>query len=112
MRFKEYLKLEEQLPGGLTRGTAPFDIKKKKDLPSLEKSEKDLFNHANKVMRKLGLFQRIRSVKLTAPNKIEITVPTRTGFILDDKLAALLGKDPFFKALTFGKDESIFIFSR
>ena len=104
MRFKEYLELKEQ-------DGESIDIKKKPAIP-LEKSEKDLINHVNKVMKKLGLFQRIRSAKLTAPNRIVVTVPTRTGFILDDKLAALLGKDPFFKSLTFGKDESIFSFAR
>ena len=113
MRFKEYL--EEQLPGGETRGTAPFDIPKK-DLKDpaipLEKSEKELLAHVMKVMKRMGLFQKITSARLTEPNVIMVTIPVKLTFILDDKLATLLGKDPFFKAVVFGKKEAVFTFAR
>ncbi len=115
MRFKEFLKLEEQLPGGESRRTAPFDIPKK-DLKDpaipLEKSEKELLAHVSKLMKKMGLFQRIKSVRVTEADVIMITVPVRTGFILDTRIAALLGKDRFFKTVVIGKQDAVFSFAR
>jgi len=112
MRFKEYLKLAEQ--AGESKRTAPFTIPKK-DLKDpaipLEKSEKELLAHVMKLMKKIGLFQKIKSARLTGADVIMVTIPVRTEFILDTRMAALLGKDPFFKTVVIGKKEAVFAFT-
>ena len=86
------------------------EVKKDPAVP-LNKSEKDLLKHVSQVMKKLGLFQSIKSAVLAEPNVIVVRIPANK-FNLSGEMALILGKNLLFNNVLLAKGEAIFRFEK